>query len=546
MGVSGLLPLLKPIQAAAHISEFKGQRLAVDGFAWLHKAAFGSAEDLALNRPTDRPQQWVMRKVEFLKRCGVDVLIVFDGGALPSKRGTDEKRHALRDQAHKEALALMSRGRRSEAVNLFQKATRITQEMVHQLTELLKSQRIPFVVAPYEADAQLVYLEKAGYATGIISEDSDLVVYGAQMLVTKLDPSGGCVTVDGSRISSCSDLELGSEVPLEYLRYMAILSGCDYCDGVPNVGPKRAARYIRRWQTPEAIIKALRMDGYNSSPDFLERFHAANFTFLYQRVYCPEARRLVHLNEPEDELDEKVDFHIGAEIPQGLARAIATGLVPPRTHKTFPANKTAKPTNLRGFFAPKNEYTGDVKRLPEQLRRKKPVVLVAKPVDLAVRTASAENMLSPTRTKTSPALTSSHFFSIPSSPDQAEKENKPFNFNTMLSSEPDRSDDDIEESSIVFGTPNKDTTLPQTPVTCAKRKSTLFEEFGYNASTPKRRVVTPTGSSGVAKKPTITPTITPSSTPQARPKKSAISPLTVQRVPGSSQSNLMRFAYKAN
>lgn len=79
----------------------------------------------------------------------------------------------------------------------------------------------------------------------------------------------------------------------------------------------------------------------------------------------------------------------------------------------------------------------------------------------------------------------------------------------MLSSEPDRSDDDIEESSIVFGTPNKDTTLPQTPVTCAKRKSTLFEEFGYNASTPKRRVVTPTGSSGVAK--------SPQSRPQSRP-----------------------------
>ncbi|KAG5371887.1 Exodeoxyribonuclease 1 [Yarrowia sp. C11] len=541
MGVSGLLPLLKPIQNTTHISEFKGQRLAVDGFAWLHKAAFGSAEELALNKPTDRPQQWVMRKIEFLKRCGVDVLLVFDGGALPSKRGTDEKRHALREQAQKEALALLSRGRRTEALNLFQKATRITQEMVHQLTEMLKAQRVPFVVAPYEADAQLVYLEKAGYVTGIISEDSDLMVYGAQMLVTKLDPTGTCVTVDGARISSCTELELGSEVSLEYLRYLAILAGCDYCDGVPNVGLKRAARYIRRWQTPEAIIKALRMDGYNSSSDFLEKFHAANYTFLYQRVYCPEARRLVHLSEPEDELDEKVDFHIGAELPHGLSRAIATGLVHPRTHKTFPVNKTAKPTNLRGFFAPKNEYTADVKRLPEQQRRKKPVV-VAKAPDLAIRTASAENMRSPTQTKKTTVLTSSPFFTIPSSPDQPEKENRPFNFNTMLSSEPDRSDDDIEESSIVFGTPNKENSFPQTPVSSSKRKPTLFEEFGYNGPTPKRRVVTPTGSSRITPKSSITP----SSTPKPRPKKNAISPLTVKRVPGTSQSSLMRFAYKAN
>lgn len=36
------------------------------------------------------------------------------------------------------------------------------------------------IVAPYEADAQLAYLMKAGIAQAIISEDSDLLVYGCQ------------------------------------------------------------------------------------------------------------------------------------------------------------------------------------------------------------------------------------------------------------------------------------------------------------------------------------------------------------------------------
>ena len=36
------------------------------------------------------------------------------------------------------------------------------------------------IVAPYEADAQLGYLMKAGIVQAIISEDSDLLVYGCQ------------------------------------------------------------------------------------------------------------------------------------------------------------------------------------------------------------------------------------------------------------------------------------------------------------------------------------------------------------------------------
>ena len=35
-------------------------------------------------------------------------------------------------------------------------------------------------MAPYEADAQLAYLMKSGLAQAIISEDSDLLVYGCQ------------------------------------------------------------------------------------------------------------------------------------------------------------------------------------------------------------------------------------------------------------------------------------------------------------------------------------------------------------------------------
>ena len=38
---------------------------------------------------------------------------------------------------------------------------------------------MPYLKAPYEADAQLAYMAKLGVIDYVITEDSDLLVYGA-------------------------------------------------------------------------------------------------------------------------------------------------------------------------------------------------------------------------------------------------------------------------------------------------------------------------------------------------------------------------------
>ena len=41
---------------------------------------------------------------------------------------------------------------------------------------------VPVIVAPYEADAQITYLVKSGVADFAITEDSDLLPFGCQVI----------------------------------------------------------------------------------------------------------------------------------------------------------------------------------------------------------------------------------------------------------------------------------------------------------------------------------------------------------------------------
>ncbi len=60
------------------------------------------------------------------------------------------------------------------------------------LTELQECRKlgVECIVAPYEADAQLAFLSKEGIIDLVISEDSDLLVFGSHRVLFKMDESG--------------------------------------------------------------------------------------------------------------------------------------------------------------------------------------------------------------------------------------------------------------------------------------------------------------------------------------------------------------------
>ena len=55
--------------------------------------------------------------------------------------------------------------------------------------QALRAENVDYIVAPYEADAQLCMLEREGIVDGIITEDSDLLVFGCKQVSISFWPA---------------------------------------------------------------------------------------------------------------------------------------------------------------------------------------------------------------------------------------------------------------------------------------------------------------------------------------------------------------------
>jgi exonuclease-1 len=266
-----------------------------------------------------------------LQHFGVIPFLIFDGDYLPSKAATEADRAKRRDESRKAGQELLNAGKTSQAYLEFQKAVDVTPEMARQLIDELRKSGVQYIVAPYEADAQMVYLERKGIIDGILSEDSDLLVFGAKCLLTKLDQYGNCIEINKADFCACREISLTGWSDTEF-RCMAILSGCDYLNSITNMGLKTAYRMVRKHKTIEKVIRMLQFDGKFFVPkDYLEAFREAELTFLHQRVFCPQKLTLVFHTEPERPIDEQRMPFIGAYVEPEIAQGVARGDLNPIT-----------------------------------------------------------------------------------------------------------------------------------------------------------------------------------------------------------------------
>ncbi|XP_036058643.1 exonuclease 1 [Onychomys torridus] len=328
MGIQGLLQFVKEASEPVNVKKYKGQAVAVDTYCWLHKGAIACAEKLAKGEPTDRYVGFCMKFVNMLLSHGVKPILVFDGCTLPSKKEVERSRRERRQSNLLKGKQLLREGKVSEARDCFTRSVNITHAMAHKVIKAARALGVDCLVAPYEADAQLAYLNKTGIAQAVITEDSDLLAFGCKKVILKMDQFGNGLEVDQARLGMCK--QLGDVFTEEKFRYMCILSGCDYLSSLRGIGLAKACKVLRLANNPD-IVKVIKKIGHylkmniTVPEDYITGFIRANNTFLYQLVFDPIQRKLVPLNAYGDDVNPETLSYAGRYVEDSVALQIALG-----------------------------------------------------------------------------------------------------------------------------------------------------------------------------------------------------------------------------
>lgn len=135
----------------------------------------------------------------------------------------------------------------SGAQKKFVEALEITHDIVNKLIIELRSQKVQFLVAPYEADAQLAYLYQKKEIDLVLTEDSDLLLFGANKCFFKMDLTGKGLEIDLNDLPKCEIFKGNVEDQHDLLLVCCILSGCDYLESIKGVGFKKAVKLVQTY-----------------------------------------------------------------------------------------------------------------------------------------------------------------------------------------------------------------------------------------------------------------------------------------------------------
>ncbi|OMO66558.1 XPG/Rad2 endonuclease [Corchorus olitorius] len=181
-------------------------------------------------------------------------------GGVGKKFRSARKRKLEEAAQHEECRDIIA------AKKSYQKAIHITPKIAHEL--IMKEKNVRYVVAPYEADAQITFLAISGQVEAVIADGGDFIPFGCPRMLLE----------------------------------MCILRGCDYLPAVGGIRIPKAKELITEFKSYDKVIQHLREESFSLPNSYEESFKKAKLTFQHQPVYDPRIEDIVHLSPILDKL----------------------------------------------------------------------------------------------------------------------------------------------------------------------------------------------------------------------------------------------------
>jgi len=262
MGIKKLLKFLNNnypnIIKKINDTELNGKVIAIDISILLYQAVIAirnSGADMFNNQGEISSHiLGLFNKTINLLKMNITPIYVFDGKPPQFKKQTINNRKETKQKANEK---LNSNIDEDEKIKYFKRTVYISKTQIEECIELLEIMGVPYIIAPEEADSQCAELVKSGIADGVLTEDMDIMTFGANKIFRNLT-SYKKDTVEISMEDVLKELQLNYDQFIE----LCLLFGCDYCDRLNDMKPELIYKYFSKSKSLLETVKDIKKDGY--------------------------------------------------------------------------------------------------------------------------------------------------------------------------------------------------------------------------------------------------------------------------------------------
>lgn len=292
MGIKGVNEFLKKkcpdYSVMAEISDFRGQRIAVDAGVHMRKFTSVIHKDLLykLKSPTEEYSRHEFRMnlccayltfiMGWLKR-GVIVVNVFDGMPRPEKLDEISDRRNIKISIREKIAAEMERYmslnpldiRKTDDDNLLKlrcQDHRVMREDYQAVQDMLRKIGLPIFIAKHDAEKLCASLVIEGLAVAVLSNDTDNYALGTQLTISEHDFKTDMVKVANLEvIVSYFANEFAVELDEAFYMFVdfCIMCGCDFNSNIKGVGPVGVVKLLKKYRCIENVSEEKDISCYN-------------------------------------------------------------------------------------------------------------------------------------------------------------------------------------------------------------------------------------------------------------------------------------------
>ena len=273
MGIKNLLKFLNnnypELIEKINTNNFQGKRIAIDISILLYQAIIAirssGADMINMQGEVTSHILGLFNKTIILLKMNIIPIYVFDGKPPDFKSKVIQSRRDIKNKAYSKLEEDLSE---EDRIKYFKRTVSISRKQINECKELLDLMGIVYFEAPEEADSQCAQLVKEGLVEGVLTEDMDILTFGASSIYKNLTS----YKKDKYKINLQNIL---STLNLTYEQFveLCILFGCDYNEKMKDISPETIYKIYLEHKDIPSTLKALNknlseLDNYSSYKNY--------------------------------------------------------------------------------------------------------------------------------------------------------------------------------------------------------------------------------------------------------------------------------------